>query len=68
MGLWQRSLTASTWAAWQGLGGALISDPSVASTGPGSLNVAVGGIDGDAWHRTLQGGAWSGWAPLGASS
>lgn len=47
------------------LGGILLSDPDVASTGANQLDVVATGTDYALWHRTWDGTQWAAWQSLG---
>lgn len=55
----------SSWH-FENLGGQILGDPEIASTGPGHLNVFVRGLDGNLWQKwTIDGVNWSGWQMVG---
>ncbi len=57
----------NTWSKWENLGGLLSSDPAVASSAPGSLDVFVRGPFAHLWHRSFDGYTWSDWEDLGGN-
>jgi hypothetical protein len=54
-----------SWTRALNLGGALASQPTVVSWGPGRLDVVARGTDNALWHRALRDGSWSAWTSLG---
>ncbi|KAJ5041220.1 uncharacterized protein L3040_005768 [Drepanopeziza brunnea f. sp. 'multigermtubi'] len=48
-----------TWSGWQPLGGTVISEPSIASWGPGRLDLYGIGTTGRLHHKHHEGGKWS---------
>ena len=55
----------ATWTAAESLGGALTSQPAVASWAAGRYDVFARGTDNAVWHKWFSGGNWSGWQSLG---
>ena len=53
------------WTAAESLGGALTSQPAVASGAAGRYDVFARGTDNAVWHKWFSGGKWSGWQSLG---
>jgi hypothetical protein len=53
-----------TYTGWWPLGGYFTSSPAAGSLGPGHLDLAGRGYDGQVYH-SWWGGQWSPWVPLG---
>lgn len=64
-GLWQNTLSGSTWSGWQPLGGGVVSDPGAVSLSASRIDVFVRGTDNQLWQKTWNGAAWGQWQPLG---
>jgi hypothetical protein len=61
---WNRHWNGTSWEAWSGLGGVLITSPSAVAAG---ADVYVFGLDagGGLWYQRRSGGTWGGWQGLG---
>jgi hypothetical protein len=57
------------WGAWEQIGDRDVTrlTPAVASSGNGSLDIAVTGLDQKLWWKRFDGTTWSAWKPLGGS-
>jgi uncharacterized protein YvpB len=64
--VWMRGRDGVTWTGWTSLGGRPAAAPSVASPGPGRLDVFAPGSEGQVWHRWWEDG-WHPWEDLGGS-
>lgn len=65
--LWSRTRAATgQWSAWTSLGGNTLSDPAVASSAPGRLDVYQRGTDDALWYRAA-GAVSSAWQSLGGT-
>jgi hypothetical protein len=56
----------STWQT-SNLGGVIIGDPELSTSGEGILNVFARGLDDTLQHKWYQNGSWSNWESLGGS-
>jgi S-layer homology domain len=67
--LWLTTWNGASWSAWEKLGGALTSSPTVTSTLEGRLDVFARGANNTIWHRaySLQTG-WAAWEDLGGGA
>ncbi len=65
---WYLPGSLATWTAADSLGGALTSQPAVASWAAGRYDVFARGTDNAVWHRSLSNGTWSGWQSLGGTA
>jgi F5/8 type C domain len=69
---WQSSTGSSTWSAWNGLGGATPSTPTVTSNTDGRLEVFAVGSQNALYHKwqtsSGSGSIWSGWSTLGGAA
>lgn len=64
--IWLRGWDGHAWTGWWSVGGQSVSQPAVASWGPGRLDVFAAAVDGALWHRWWE-GAWHPWEWLGGS-
>jgi hypothetical protein len=62
---WVKVNNAGSWTPWFSLGGGLLDDPFVLSSGGGRWDLFVLGSDHAAWTQTNTGSGWSGWISLG---
>lgn len=64
--VWLRSWDGGRWSDWTSLGGQAAGAPTLATGGPGRLDVFAPGFDAGIWHRRWD-GEWHPWEWLGGA-
>ena len=58
-GLYWNGFFTDHWGGWQSLSGGSPSPPGLCQSGPGRVELVVGGYDGNIYHKSFISGTWS---------